>query len=132
MALQWIDQALATEPTFANINIKSGLLKQAGKTEEAEKIKKDAVALGNEAELNQYGYQLMNQGSLEEAIKIMQMNTERHPESANAWDSLGEAYAQKGDKANAIKSFKKSLTLNPAAAVKANSEKYLKQLGEIK
>ena len=61
----------------------------------------------------------------------MILNTERHPESANAWDSLGEAYALKGDKANAIKSFKKSLTLNPAAAVKANSEKYLKQLGAM-
>jgi cytochrome c-type biogenesis protein CcmH/NrfG len=59
------------------------------------------------------------------------MTTQRYPESANAWDSLGEAYALKGDSKNAIKSFKKSLSLNPAANVKANSEKYLKQLGAM-
>lgn len=46
-------------------------------------------------------------------------------------DSLGEAYALKGDKKNAIKNFKKSLTLNPPQNVKDNSQKYLKQLGAI-
>ena len=59
------------------------------------------------------------------------MNTERFPRSANAWDSLGEAYATKGDKNAAIKHFKKSLTLNPPANVKANSEKFLKQFGAM-
>ena len=54
-----------------------------------------------------------------------------HPESANAWDSLGEGYALAGDKQNAIANFKKSLSLNPPAATKANSEKYLKQLGAL-
>jgi tetratricopeptide (TPR) repeat protein len=57
------------------------------------------------------------------------MNTKKYPKSANAFDSLGEAYATKGDKENAIKNFKKSLSLNPPANVKANSEKYLKQFG---
>jgi hypothetical protein len=36
-----------------------------------------------------------------------------------------------GDKKNAIASFRKALTLNPAENVKANSTKYLKQLGEM-
>ncbi|MBK8424555.1 MAG: tetratricopeptide repeat protein [Lewinellaceae bacterium] len=60
------------------------------------------------------------------------MVTDRFPQSANAWDSLGEAYATKGDKENAIKSFKKSLSLNPPKNVKDNSEKFLKQLGAMK
>ena len=85
--------------------------------------------MGTEAQLNAYGYQLINSGLFDEAISIMTMNTENHPESANAWDSLGEAYALKGDKENAIKNFKKSLSLNPPANVRANSEKYLKQFG---
>ena len=62
---------------------------------------------------------------------MFQLNTQRFPKSANTWDSLGEAYATKGDKKNAIINFKKSLTLNPPANVKANSEKYLKQLGAL-
>jgi tetratricopeptide (TPR) repeat protein len=66
--------------------------------------------------------------AFDKAIAMFKLNTERNPKSANAWDSLGEGYALKGDKANAIKSFKKSLSMNPPANVRANSEKYLKQL----
>ncbi len=63
------------------------------------------------------------------AIEVFILNTKRFPASANTWDSLGEAYATTGDKAKAIESFKKSLTLNPPANTKANSEKFLKELG---
>lgn len=128
-ALKWIDQAIAQNKNFTTLNTKAALLRSAGKTADAEKIQSDANAMATEVELNLYGYQLANETRYDEAIKVMMLNTERHPESANAWDSLGEIYALKGDKANAIKNFKKSLTLNPPAATKANSEKYLKQLG---
>ena len=73
----------------------------------------------------------MNQGQVDKAIEIFTLNTKRHPESANVWDSLGEAYVTKGDSKNAIANFKKSLSLNPPANVKANSEKFLKQLGAM-
>ena len=128
-ALKWIDQAIAQNKNFNTVNIKSGLLKQSGKTEEAEKMVTEAIAIATEAELNIYGYTLLNQGEHDKAITIFQLNTQRHPKSANVWDSLGEGYATKGDKKNAIINFKKSLSLNPPANVKANSEKYLKQLG---
>lgn len=130
--IQWIDQAIIQNKSFATLNTKAGLLRQTGKTAEAEKIEKEAIAAATEAELNQHGYQLMGEGKHDAAIKILTINTERYPQSANAWDSLGEAYATKGDKDNAIKNFKKSLSLNPPANVKANSEKYLKQLGALK
>lgn len=128
-ALAWIDQAIAQQKNFTTLNIKAGLLRQLGKTAEADQFQKEAIALATEAELNQYGYQLLNEGKHDEAIKTFLLNTERNPASANAWDSLGEGYATKGDKENAIKSFKKSLSLNPPANVRANSEKFLKQLG---
>ncbi|KAH0533961.1 hypothetical protein FGG08_007429 [Glutinoglossum americanum] len=129
--LVWIDQAIAQNKSFATLNIKSGLLKLAGNTAESEKIASEAIAGATEAELNVYGYQLLNNGQHDKAVEILALNTQRFPKSANAWDSLGEAYATKGDKPNAIKNFKKSLSLNPTAAVKANSEKFLKQLGAI-
>lgn len=130
-ALAWIDQAIAQNKNFNTLNIKSGLLRQTGKTAEADAIQKDAIALATEAELNLYGYQLLGEGKHDEAIKIFILNTERHPESANCWDSLGEAYATKGDKENAIKNFKKALSMNPPANVKANSEAFLKKLGAM-
>ena len=131
-ALGWIDQAIAQNKNFTTLNIKAGLLRQVGKAADADKLDKEAITLANEAELNQYGYQLLGENKHDEAIKIFILNTERHPESANAWDSLGEAYAIKGDKENAIKNFKKSLSMNPPANVKANSEAYLKKLGAMK
>jgi tetratricopeptide (TPR) repeat protein len=89
------------------------------------------MTIATEAELNNYGYQLLGQGDHDKAIEILKMNTERFPKSANTWDSLGEAYAIKGDKTNAVKNFKKSLSMNPPENVKANSEKFLKQLGAL-
>jgi len=130
-ALGWIDQAIAQNRSFSTLIVKAGLLDQAGKTAESDKIESEAMTLGTEVELNQFGYQLLGAGKHDEAIKIMLINTKNHPESANAWDSLGEAYAIKGDKENAVKNFKKSLSLNPPANVRANSEKYLKQLGAL-
>jgi tetratricopeptide (TPR) repeat protein len=130
-ALVWIDQAIAQNRTFNTLRIKSGLLKQAGKTAEADKIMSEAITGATETELNVYGYQLLGQGDHDKAIEVFVMNTQRNPKSANVWDSLGEAYATKGDKANAIKNFKKALSLNPPENVKLNSEKYLKQLGAL-
>ena len=91
----------------------------------------EAMAMGTENDLNVYGYQLLGAGSIDQAIAIFITNTQRFPKSANTWDSLGEAYVTKGDNPKAIASFKKSLSLNPPANVKANSEKFLKQLGAM-
>ncbi|HET9277903.1 MAG TPA: DUF2911 domain-containing protein [Flavitalea sp.] len=130
-ALKWIDQAIAQNRNFNTLNIKSGLLKQTGKSEDADKLVAEAISIATENELNTYGYTLLGQGEHDKAISIFQLNTQRFPKSANTWDSLGEAYATKGDKKNAVTNFKKSLSLNPPANVKANSEKYLKQLGAL-
>jgi tetratricopeptide (TPR) repeat protein len=130
-ALRWIEQAINQNKTFTALRIKSGLLSQTGKTAEADKLMADAMAIATEVEMNAYGYQLMGQGQQDKAIEIFTLNTQKFPRSANVWDSLGEAYATKGDKANAIKNFKKALTLNPAENVRLNSEKFLKQLGAL-
>lgn len=130
-ALRWIDQAIAQNNVFNTKRIKAGLLRQAGKKDEAEKLIKDAMASATEVELNAYGYQLLGQGDVDKAIEVFIVNTERNPGSANAFDSLGEGYATKGDKANAIKSFKKSLSLNPPNNVRINSEKFLKQFNAL-
>ena len=130
-AVKWIDQAIVQNRNFTTLNVKSGLLKAQGQTAEAEKLKTEAIAMATEGELNLYGYQLMGQGDHDKAIEMFKLNTERHPRSANTWDSLGEGYYNKGDKKNAIASFKKSLSMNPPANVKANSEKFLKEMGAL-
>jgi tetratricopeptide (TPR) repeat protein len=129
--LKWIDQAIAQNRNFTTLSTKSRILKELGKTAEADALSKEAMTVATEIELNNYGYQFINQQQFDKAIEIFTMNTQRYPKSANCWDSLGEGYALKGDKTNAIKNFKKALTLNPPDNVRANSEKYLKQFGAL-
>jgi tetratricopeptide (TPR) repeat protein len=130
-ASTWADRAVTINKSFQTLSVKANVLRQSNKADEADKIMKDAVTLGNEGDLNAYGYNLLALGQNDKAIEVFMLNTSKYPASANAFDSLGEGYATKGDKSNAIKSFKKALTLNPPAATKANSEKYLKQLGAM-
>jgi hypothetical protein len=130
-AVVWIDQALAQNKNFNNMRIKSELLKKGGKVADAETLMKDALVVATEVEINNYGYQVLGQGNHDKAIEVLTLNTTRFPKSANAWDSLGEAYATKGDKTSAIKMFKKALTLNPPENVRLNSEKFLKEFGAI-
>jgi predicted alpha/beta superfamily hydrolase len=47
--------------------------------------------------LNLAGYQALRDRSLEEALRIFQRNVALHPESPNAYDSLGEAFERGGD-----------------------------------
>jgi hypothetical protein len=130
-ALEWIDKAVALNRNFTTLSTKSGILQAIGKTPEADKTMNDALALATENEINLYAYQLLVDKQQEKAIQMFILNTKRFPQSANAWDSLGEGYALVGDKQNAISCFKKSLSLNPPDNVRANSEKYLKQLGAM-
>lgn len=63
--------------------------------------------------LNDAGYRSLRMGSSEKAIAIFKYNVELYPNSANAYDSLAEAYMLAGNKELAIKNYEKSLELNP-------------------
>jgi tetratricopeptide (TPR) repeat protein len=130
-ALTWATQAVNINPNFQTLQVKANALRNAGKTTEADAAMKEALPLGNENDINAYGYNLLAQGQNDKAVEIFIMNTKKFPASANAFDSLGEGYVAKGDNKNAITNFKKALTLNPPPATKANSEKFLKQLSAM-
>ena len=66
-----------------------------------------------EGNLNNLGYRALRKKEYKKAVKIFKLNTVLYPKSANAFDSLGEAYHRSKDSANAIISFKKTLELNP-------------------
>jgi imidazolonepropionase-like amidohydrolase len=68
--------------------------------------------LVQEAAINQLGYAMISARKLEEAIALLKWNTEHYQQSANAWDSLGEAYADAGDMPNAIAGYRKALECN--------------------
>jgi len=66
-----------------------------------------------EDQINNLGYEYLQAGKIKEAIAVFTLNTEAFPESFNAFDSLGEAYAAAGEKEQATRNYRKSLELNP-------------------
>ena len=66
-----------------------------------------------EESVNSFGYRLLEQRRFDDAIRIMELNVGEYPQSPNAYDSLGEAYLQAGDKRSAISNYRKSLELDP-------------------
>jgi cyclase len=79
-----------------------------------------------EADFNTWGYMLMGGNDLEMAIAVFKMNVERFPDSWNAYDSLGEAYANAGNKELAVVNYEKSLKLNPSNSGAVEQLKKLK------
>lgn len=67
----------------------------------------------NESELNMLGYEYMNHGKMDEAIKIFSLNISTFPNSSNVYDSRGEAYFNKKDYELSKKDYQKVLELEP-------------------
>ena len=67
----------------------------------------------NEEALNAVGYALLGRKENAAAIAVFERNAKDHPQSANAYDSLGEAYAEAGERKKAKDAYRKSLALDP-------------------
>ncbi len=80
-----------------------------------------------EAQINAQGYRLMQLKKLDEAIQVFTLNTQLFPKAWNTWDSLGEAYMEKGEKDIATGFYKKSMELNPK---NENGKKMLEKLAQ--
>ncbi len=80
----------------------------------------------DEDELNALGYQLIRAKNYNSAIRILSLNTEIYPKSGNTWDSLGEAYMDDGDVADAVANYHKSLAINPG---NQNAREMLAKMG---
>jgi putative CocE/NonD family hydrolase len=76
-------------------------------------LTENATEALTEAQINRLGYALLARKRSTDAVAMFRRNVERFPESFNAYDSLGEAYAAAGDHANAIANYRRSLELNP-------------------
>lgn len=80
----------------------------------------------SESEMNSLGYYFLNtRKALDAAVAVFRLNVEAFPDSANAYDSLGEAYMVNGDKELAIRNYQRSLELNPR---NTNAAEMLKKL----
>jgi tetratricopeptide (TPR) repeat protein len=79
----------------------------------------------DEDQLDHLGYRLLRAKRFKEAIRIFQLNVEAYPHSSNAYDSLGEAFMDDGDRPQAIAKYQRALQLDPKSR---NAAKMLQKL----
>ncbi|MBL8169140.1 MAG: serine hydrolase [Acidobacteria bacterium] len=80
-----------------------------------------------EDQMNSLGYELLNvHQRVKDAIAVFQQNVADFPQSSNVYDSLGEAYAISGDKAQAIKNYERAVALDPNNTGSAEALKKLR------
>jgi CubicO group peptidase (beta-lactamase class C family) len=68
----------------------------------------------SEQELNGLGYTLLERRRPADAIRIFELNVRQFPISANAFDSLGDAFYQSGRRAEAAKAYGRAVELDPS------------------
>jgi tetratricopeptide (TPR) repeat protein len=66
-----------------------------------------------ESRLNAAGYGAAFADDLDRAERILALNTELFPDSANTWDSLAEITLHKGDRDRAVELYRKALEVDP-------------------
>jgi CubicO group peptidase (beta-lactamase class C family) len=89
-----------------------------------------------ENRFNQLGYEALQKKDYTKSIAIFRINTELYPDSANTYDSLGEALEASGDKAGAVAMYKKCIEIaakqgdvGQNGPAKVHSQERLKALG---
>jgi imidazolonepropionase-like amidohydrolase len=80
-----------------------------------------------EEELNNVGYFLIGMKKYKDAIAILKLNVELFPNSANVYDSLGEAYMDDGERELAVQNYEKSLQIDPGNTNAVGKLKVLKE-----
>lgn len=84
-----------------------------------------------EWDFNSMGYKHIRKHEYEKAIGVLELNAALHPNSANVYDSLGEAYLLNRDSLQAYNNYKKALELYPGnKRARSYVDSYAKTLGE--
>lgn len=78
-------------------------------------------------ELNQLGYYYLNEKQFANAIEVLKLNMQEHPQDPNVYNSLAEAYLSSGDQERAIQYYQKAVVLDPNFESSVAALKRLKQ-----
>jgi tetratricopeptide (TPR) repeat protein len=121
------------DPTFKGESHRQMVLvKDAGQWKIASLTTHGVASFGDspaavENSVNSAGYAVLGSGKAKEAIEILKVNVALYPNSWNAYDSLGEAYMEAGQRDLAIKNYEKSVELNPKNTAGLEALKKLRQ-----
>jgi hypothetical protein len=132
---------VSRESRFLELIDHPGGMSEAVKTFAEERQRDPRAVWFSEAVINRIAYDHLQAGDTRGAVDLMKLNVAAYPDSANAYDSLGDAYLADGQKDLARENSKLALehlagdTKDPEArrnGIKENAEKKLKQLGDAR
>jgi len=115
--------AMASQP--------GGAARAAGFFHDARTRDSKAVVIA-ESPVNLLGYERLQAGDKEEAVRLFQINTEAYPASANAEDSLSDGYLAEGKRELGVAAEEKCLQLLPADMSNADFKAALRKQAEDK
>jgi hypothetical protein len=107
-ATEWAQNSIGLQENFTNLRVKAALLEKQGDAAAAATLRNRSLTLASEADINNYGYQLLAAGKTDSAIAMFRKNVKDYPRSWNAYDSLGEGLAKKGERKQAIEAYTKA------------------------
>ncbi len=85
----------------------------------------------SEAGINLFGYFFLRQKKFDKAIEVLTYNVKQHPDSANVYDSLGEAFEGKNDFKSAIINYAKAVKIGKKKS-DGNLNVFIKNLQRVK
>ena len=80
-----------------------------------------------EGMVNSLAYTYLYIKAFDAAFYLFNLNVSNYPDSWNAYDSIGDYYAAKGDKTDAIGSYKKALSIKEVSITRQKLEKLLEE-----
>jgi CubicO group peptidase (beta-lactamase class C family) len=83
---------------------------------------KNSPATGEDV-VNMIGYELLRNGARDKALIFFELNTKAYPNSANPYDSMGEACETVGDLARAAACYQKALDVLPSDTTRSEASK---------
>jgi tetratricopeptide (TPR) repeat protein len=111
-----------TAREFVAMIQRDGIAQALAKFHAARQADPDAV-LFREATINSTAYEMLRSTRPADALALFRLNVELYPRSANAHDSLAEAYETTGDTAQALATARKALELLPGDATLTDAAK---------
>ena len=117
-----------TNQDFFDLRMRADVLEMCDDLPGANRLRAISLEIAREIDLICYGYQLLWRNRPLDAIEILERNAASNPESWNAWDTLGEAYAQYGDVRRAAECYMHASRLVAGEQDRLRIERHLRDL----
>ncbi len=115
-ALRYADESIVLEERFENLITKARVLDALEKKDQANAIRKQAIAVGSAQQLHSFGRQLQSQGQQDQAFEIFRTNIKKNPNHWLVHSEIARLACAQSHYDDAVKEMKLAAAGAPAQA----------------